>query len=91
MTCCRSLGVSGVSAVRDRQVDGEASVIAEAFEAAVFSWVSLPSTLMSRLVQLAMGASDDAVGLSPNFAGAEEEAGCLFRPEGVVFSPCHSQ
>jgi len=36
MTCCRSLGVSGVSAVRDRQVDGEASVIAEAFEAAVF-------------------------------------------------------
>jgi len=46
---------------------------------------------MPRLVRLVMGVSDAAVGLLPYFAGAEEEVGCLFQPEGVVFSPWHSQ
>jgi len=32
-----------------------------------------------------MAASDDVVGMLPNFAGAEDEVDCLFRPEGVVF------
>jgi len=80
--------------LRGRQVDGEATVIAEAFEV-----VALPFLLgelsicpdAPRLVQLAMGALDAVVGLLPNFAGAEEEADCLFQPEGVAFSPWHSQ
>jgi len=38
-----------------------------------------------------MDALDDAVRLPPDFAGAEEEVDCLFQPEGVVFSPWHSQ
>ena len=46
---------------------------------------------MPGLVQLVVAASDDAVGLLPDFAGAEEEVGCLFQPEGVVFLPWHSQ
>jgi len=42
---------------------------------------------MPGLVQLAMDASDDAVGLLPDFAGAEEEVDCLFLPEGVASCP----
>jgi len=43
------------------------------------------------LVRLVVAASDDAVGLLTNFTGAEEEAACLFRPEGTAFSPWRSQ
>jgi len=46
---------------------------------------------MPGLVQLVMAASDDTVGLLPDFSGAEDEADCLFQPEGVVFSPWCSQ
>ena len=40
---------------------------------------------MPGLVQLVVAALYDAVGLLHDFAGAEEEAECLFQPEGVVF------
>jgi len=36
---------------------------------------------MPGLVRLAVGESDDVVGLLPDFAGAEEEADCLFQLE----------
>jgi len=70
----------GVATVGGRQVDGEATVIAEAFEVVVlpFLLVSLSSTPMPRLMQLAVDMSDDAVGLLPDFSGADEEADCLF-------------
>jgi len=45
---------------------------------------------MPGLVRLAVGESDDVVGLLPDFAGAEEEADCLFQLEGAVFSPWRS-
>ena len=80
----------GVATVGGRRVNGDATVIAEALEAAVLPFL-LPSTLMPGLVRLVVAASDDAVGFLPNFAGADEEADCLFQPEGVVFSPWHSQ
>jgi len=72
--------VSRVATVRGGKVDGEAAVITETFEMAAFPffWVSLPSTPRSGLVQLEEGALDDAVGLLPDFSGAEEEADCLF-------------
>jgi len=38
-----------------------------------------------------VGASDDAVGLLPDFAGADVEEDCPFHPEDVAFSPWHFQ
>jgi len=72
-----------------RQVNGQATVITEAFEAVMllFLLVSFLSAPIPGLVQLLMGALDDAVGLLPDFAGAEVEADCLFQPEGADFLP----
>jgi len=93
MTHYSRFGVLGVGTVGGKQVDGEATVIAEAFEAAAFPFLfgELAIHLMPRFMWLAMVALDAAVGLLPNFAGAEEEADCLFQAEGVVFLPWHSQ
>src|SRR5882724_6913068 len=106
VTRYRRFGVPRVATVGGRQVNGEAAVVTEALEAAVFplflgelalcsnAWVGPTGRGWSNwpwLVQLAVGASDDVVGLLPDFAGAEEEADCLFRPEGAVFLPWRSQ
>jgi len=58
-----------------RQVDGDAAIVAEALEGSGTPfplWVSLPSTPMPGLVWLVMAASDDEVGMLPDFPGAEK-------------------
>ena len=69
----------GVATVGGRRVDGNATVIAEALEVVALAFLLRePSAPRPGLVRLVMAASDDVVGLLPNFAGAEEEVDCLF-------------
>jgi len=49
------------------------------------SCVSLPSAQCLGWCWLVVAASDDAGRWLPDFTGAEEEAACLFRPEGAAF------
>jgi len=71
---------------RGGQVDGQAAVVAEALEAAEFPFLLSELAVCSDawIGSTGVGVSDDAVELLPDFAGAEEEADCLFQPEDAV-------
>ena len=74
----RRFGVPIVVTVGGRQVDGEAAVVTEALEVAAFPLFLGELAVCSNAWVGLTGCGGDVVGLLPDFAGAEEEADCLF-------------
>src|SRR5882724_2838007 len=82
-----------VATVGGRGVDGDATVVAEALEAAAFLFFlrELPICPNAWVGAAGRGCIGRCGQVAARFTGAEEEAACLFRPEGAAFSPWRSQ
>jgi len=77
MTHYRRFGVSGVATVRGRQVDDDATVIAEALEAAALPFLLRELAICpdAWIGAIGHGSLDDAVRLLPNFGWCRGRGG----------------